>query len=430
MESKIEEIGPCKKRLAITVPAAEVLQELEKGFREASRYARIPGFRPGKAPRALLEKKFGASLRQNLKEQLVEDSWKKALDEHSLEPMGDPEVEGLDASSLDETRDLSFSVTFDVFPVIELGDLSAVKVKKNPVAVSEAEVDQELDNLAVSRARWEPAPGAEVTRENRVEADLEFHLGEERLHRSEKVLLSPLAAFPGADPEEYMAKLLGRKAGEESRIPLVYPADFRQEKARGQAGEARVAIHEVMTLKKPEVDDTFAAACGAKGGVEELRQQLSAALLHHKETQEKRRLEEEITDLLLADHPFDLPPSVVESQLEARVARAKAEMEAQGLPAEEVATRLASLRESGRDKDVRAIKRIFLMRQVAKREKIYVLEEDVNRAIRLMAAENRVPVDKMREVLESREMLPQLRSDLLEAKVLDYLRQKATLVED
>ncbi len=430
MDTKIEDIGPCRKRLTITIPAEELRRELDKGFREASRYARIPGFRPGKVPRAILEKKFGAALREDVKERVVDDAWRKALEEENLEPLGEPKVEGLEPGPLDENQDLSFQAVFDVYPRIELGEVKGLKVKKEKVQVSEAEVDQALDDLARSRARLEPLPEGEVEREDHAKCDLSFFHEDKLVKTFEDFLLSPLRPLEGADPEEFSAKLLGRRAGEESTLFVTFPKDFPVEEVREKPGELKIQIKEVLREKVPPLDDELAKSLGVEGGLEELRKKVEENLLQEKEEAERKRIEEEIVDRLLADHPFDLPQTIVEEQLESRLSRAKAEMEAQGLPPEEVATKLASMKEEVREGDVRAIKTFFLVREIAKKEKIYVTEGEVNRAVQALAARENVPADQLRSQLESKGILQEIRFDLLERKVLDYLREKAELVEE
>ncbi len=430
METKIEDIGPCRKRLSITIPAEELRKELDKGFGEASRYARIPGFRPGKVPRPILEKKFGTALREDVKERVVDQAWREALEENDLEPLGEPKVEGLPPGPLDENQDLSFQAVFDVYPEIKLGEVKGLKVKKEKIQVSEAEVDQALDELARSRARLEPVPDAEVEREDSAKCDLEFLHEGESVKTFQDLVLSPLRPLEGTDPEEFAAKLLGRRAGEESTLFLTYPKNFPVEAVREKPGEVKIKIKEVLREKIPPVDDELAKALGVEGGLEELRKKVEENLYKEKERAEKKRIEEELIDLLLAEYPFELPQAIVEEQLESRLSRAKAEMEAQGLPPEEVATKLASMKEEVRDEDIRAIKTFFLVREIAKKEKIYVTEGEVNRAVQAMAAEQRMSPEQLRSQLESRGILQEIRFDLLERKVMDYLREKAELVED
>ena len=430
MDTKIEDIGPCRKKLVITIPAEELKQELDKGFREASHYARIPGFRPGKVPRAILEKKFGPALREDVKERVVDQAWREALEEENLEPLGEPKVEGLAPGPLDENQDLTFQAVFDVYPVIELGDVKGMKVKKEKIHVSEAEVDQALDDLAHSRARLEPVPDVEVEREDHAKCDLEFFHEGQSVKTLKELVLSPLRPLEGTDPEEFAAKLLGRRAGEESTIPLTFSKKFPVEEVREKPGEVKIKIQEVLREKVPPLDDELAKALGVEGGLEELRKKVEESLLRNKENAEKNRIEEEIVDRLLAENPFELPQSIVDEQIESRLTRAKAEMEAQGLPPEEIATKLASMREEVREGDILAIKTFFLVREIAKKEKIYVTEGEVNRAVQAMAAEQNVPPEQLRSQLESRGILQEIRFDLLERKVLDYLREKAELVED
>ncbi len=430
METKIEDIGPCRKRLSITIPAEELKKELDKGFQEASRYARIPGFRPGKVPRAILEKKFGTALREDVKERVVDQAWRDALEEEDLEPLGEPKVEGLPPGPLDENQDLSFQAVFDVYPEIKLGEVKGLKVKKEKIQVSEAEVDQALDDLARSRARLEPVPDGEIEREDSAKCDLEFLHEGETVKSFQDMVLSPLRPLEGTDPEEFAAKLLGRRAGEESTLFLTYPKNFPVEAVREKPGEVKIKIKEVLREKVPPLDEELAKALGVEGGLEELRKKVEESLLKEKERAEKKRIEEELVDMLLAEYPFELPQTIVEEQLESRLSRAKEEMEAQGLPPEEVATKLASMKEEVRDEDVRAIKTFFLVREIAKKEKIYVTEGEVNRAVQAMAAREGMSPDQLRSQLESRGILQEIRFDLLEQKVLDYLREKAELVED
>ena len=429
MKSTIEDLGPCRKKMEITIPAQTLKEELEAGYREASRYAQVPGFRPGKVPRHILEKKYGAAIREHAGKELVEKSYRQALEEQEVDPLGEPKIEGLEGEEIDFDEDLTFQVTFDVHPRIELGDVRGIEVTREEIEIGAEELEKAMQGFARSRAEFRAVPGAEVTKEDRLLVDVEFRCDGETVKEEKEGLLLPGMPLPGTDPEEFTAKLLNRKPGEESLIPIDYPHDFSVRECQGRKGELRVGIREVQRLQVPELTDELAREAGYEEGLDQLREAVKERVLEHKKRLDRERQEGEVLTALMAQHPFDVPAGLVEKQVLADRARVKHDLLRQGHKKEEIAARMPSLEEEIRAGSEAEIKRFFLLKEVAKKEKIFVTEEEIQRTIQGMASVEKISPGEMRERLEKSDRLGELRMELVEAKVMDHLMQHARLVE-
>ncbi|HET6203462.1 MAG TPA: trigger factor [Planctomycetota bacterium] len=422
-EFTLSDAGPCRKRVRVVVSPERVAQEVEKGYRSISQGVRVPGFRSGRIPRPILEKRFGEALLHELKEDLVQTGFREALRTHELSPLGSPELD-LDRVRLEEGKSLEFEIAFDVRPKFDLPEWRGIEVERRGTSVSEAEIDEATSALRQGNRRVLPDPEGAVAADGMVLARVEFFLDGKSLLVRDSVRLSPSTPLPGADPGAFSPALQGRRKGESFDVALAYRSGFEVAEAVGKKGMARVTVLEVYRLVEP-TDEELSRALDFPDAAA-LREDVRARLARHKEEAENRRVEEAVLAELVRRCAFEVPERIVESETEEGVRRLRAGLEAQGVPPEEVGAQVAARQARSREEAEGSIKAWFVLEALARREKIFVTEEEMRTEFQAIAGRNGVPPEEVRRYYEERhDLLGALRAELLERKVRRLLREQA-----
>lgn len=418
----VTDAGPCRKRVRVVVPPARVVEEVEKSYRGLSEAARIPGFRPGRVPRAILEKRYGDLLAREVKESLVQEGFREALRANELSPLGAPDLD-LDRVAFTPGKALEFEVALDVRPRIELPDWKGLAVERRTTAVSEAEVDEAFAALRKNHRRVTPDAEGGVAADGLALARVEFLLDGASLLAREAIRLSPQTPVHGADPGAFAGALQGRKKGESFEVEVEFRSGFEVPEAVGKRGKAKVTLTEVYRLGDPSDEELARALDFADAPA--LREDIGRRLQARKDEAENRRVEDEVLLHLTRGTDFELPERIVESETAESMRRFQARLEAEGVPPEEVAAGVAARAARSREETARAIKTWFVIEALARREKIFVTEEEIASEFEAIARRNRASPAEVRRYYEEGDLVGALRAELLESKVRRHLRERA-----
>lgn len=398
MQVTVEKTGTLGRRLTVSVPAERVEAGLKARLREMQRTVRINGFRPGKVPTAVIERRFGAEIERDVLGELLRESLLEALREHSLSPARPPRVEKADRES--DGR-FTYVVRFEEFPEVPEFDLSALEVERVSASVSESDVDAMIETLRRQRARWQPVDrparsGDMVLFEFVAETDEGRHPSEGRERAG--TILGSLAL--GAELEE---RLQGRAAGASEEAELSFPPDFRIEALAGRRARLSLEVLKVQEQVLPAVDSDFVKGFGiANGDLDRFRAEVRANLERELEEATLALLRREILEQLLARVPdFELP--------ETMVAEVAEEM-ARSLGAEPTPDRLRELDPVAR----RRVRGSLIFRAIAMRAGLTVDPARLRRLLARIASTYEDP----KAVAELYLRDPALRADL-EARTLD-----------
>jgi len=237
------------------------------------------------------------------------------------------------------------------------------------------------------------------------------------------VRVHPTTPVVGADPKAFETALTGRRAGESFEIPVELPAEFEARAAAGKTGLARVTLREVYRLVAPSDEDLLRELDLPDLGA--LRGDVRRRIEQSKVEAERRRAEDEILDRAAAENPFEIPERLVERQLEARLSQARAHYEARGVQAEQVQAEVDRERSRSRDDLLKGIRRFFLMDAIARKEKLFVTEDDLDAELRRIAERNQASPDEVRRYYEQQDLVSALKMDVLESKVRAFLFENA-----
>jgi trigger factor len=415
----LEDLTPVRKRLRIEVPAGAVQAEIDRAFQLVGQQAQLRGFRPGKAPRAVLERRFGADVRREVLGRLVEQSFHQAVETHKLAVIGKPDI---DVQGLTPGEALRYSVTVDVRPVIALGNLRDLTAVRPSSAVEDPDVEHLLDGLRESVAQLRPVEDRTVVEAGDVVTiDLTSRLdGAEPVTR-EGVLLE---AGAGTFPLALERQLVGQARGTRLSLRVPYPADYGNPGLAGKTAEFAVEIKDIRTKELPPLDDDFARDHGRCDSLVELRARLRADLERDAAARADDAVREAIIDQLLERHTFEVPASMAERRAEALAStldlrlpegpereRALGEVRTQLLPRAE-----------------RQVRAELLLDAIAARDGVAVADEELTAEIEAMAMRERRVVEQVRSFYERPEARAALRAKLVRDRVLATLVEGARVV--
>src|SRR5438034_7483023 len=408
----LEDLTPVRKRLQIEIPADAVEAELERAFRRLGQQARLPGFRPGKAPRHVLERMFGVQVRREVLERLVGESFHHAVETHQLAVVGAPDI---DAETLTPGEALRYSATVDVRPAIALGDLGGIEVVRPSASVGEEEVDRVIGALRESVAHLHPVEDRSLVDAGDVmTVELTSRLdGGEPVHR-EAVLLE---AGGGTFPLALENQLVGQRCGAPLSLRVPYPAEHANPRLAGKMAEFEVEIKELRVKELPPLDDDFARDHGKCDSLAELRARVRADLEREAVVRADAAVREGLVDQVLARHAFEVPATLVERRIEAL-------LQSFDLRLPEGAEReaaLARLREQLRPRAERQVRSELLLDALAARDAIVVSDDELDAEVEAIAARERQVVERVRAFYERPEAGAALRAKLVRDRALARL---------
>jgi trigger factor len=414
----LEEIGPSRRRLQVEIPAPTVQAEVDRAFAQVGRQARLPGFRPGKAPRRVLERTFGDQVRREVLGRLIEESFHHAVHEHQLAVIGTPEI---DADALTPGDALRYSVTVDVRPVIALGDIGSFDVVRPSSTVTDEEVERVLGSLRDSVAQLRPISDRQVVEAGDVVTlSLTSQLEGAEPVRRESVLLE---AGGGSFPLALERQLVGQHRGAHLSLEVPYPTNYQNASLAGRSVHFEVEVVDLRAKELPPLDDEFARDHGRSDTLAELRARIRADLERQAAERADGAVRDAILDQLIARHPIDAPVSLVDRRCDAMLATLEGRLPAGG---EEEA--LASLRAQLRPRAERDVRADLLLDAIAERDGLMPGEEEIGAEIEALAAREQQSPERVRALYDRAEARSALRVRLGRQRALERLVSAARIV--
>lgn len=424
MKVAVEDISPVKKKLAIEVAPESVDREMAKALADVAKKAKIPGFRPGKAPKPVVERHYGEEVRSEVLNRLISESYLNALNEQKFVAIDMPKIENI--SSLAKGSPLSFTATVEVRPQIELGNYEGIEVKEVPVSVSDDDVLKTLDRLREMYAQLEVVEGQALGKEHSAIIDFEgFHDG--KSIAGAKATDYTLILGTGSLIAGFEEQLIGMKKDETREISVTFPADYANKDLAGKDAKFTVTLKEVKKKVLPELSDEFAKDIGNTQTMDELKARIREDLEVRKKNELAAAQREELLQKLVSSYAFDVPDGLVEKELMS-MARSQAMHAArQGMDLKNFD--IAQFRLTNRDLAVKRIKGLLLLDEIAERENIEVTDDEVNMALAAAAQGSGRRLDEVRKHYESREgAMDDLKISLIHEKTLTHLLSKAKKV--
>jgi len=427
MKVEVEKQPPGVATLRIELPPDAVRKEWDSIADNYSRHARIPGYRPGKAPRQVIEKKFRKEIQDEVTKTLVSRGYHEAIAEKqlrvvSLTDLGDVEF--------GEDRSMRFRATVVTAPEFELPDYKSVPVQLPDLAVTEAEVDTALERLRDQAADFVDVPERPLAMGDFAVIDFTGAIDgipiSEIVPEASKNLHGGKKFWLHLAPENFLPKfgeqIVGMKPGDTRSVQVEFPADFPVTELAGKKADYAVTLNELKEKVLPPIDEAFAAKMMPEKSLADLRHAIEHNLEHEKEHEVERSKEQQIVKFLHERISFDLPPPLLKNETRRALNELVHRNRERGVPDELLKGKEKELIEGAGSLAAHRLKTNFILHRIAEAEKLEVTQKEIDERIREQAAHYNVSVEKMRKEFEENDRLNGLAEEILLGKTLDFLK--------
>ena len=423
MRVNVESLSNTERKVEVFIPKEEVIGKLEEVFKQLEREAKIKGFRPGKAPRRVIEATYGSHIFEEVSSRLVSQSFEKALEEVSIIPISRPRIT---KDKIERDKEFHYTAVFEVIPEFEVKDYIGIELKKQKREVKEEDIERVLNQLRERGAQAKP-------------------IGEDREVKAGDYLIidyvgvidgKPIKDLKAKDAQvivgekrlmpEFEDNLIGIKKGEEKEFEITYPEDFQVKDVAGKTANFTVMVKEILEKILPELDDDFSKDLGEEN-LEGLKKKIREDLEKRFDKESEDKLKGELIKVLLERNPLDVPPSLIENETQ-RLRREFA------LNLERHGVKLPVLNDEAegnfRNRAEQNVKASIMLGAIARKEGVQVDEDEVDNKLIEISKSSAVPFQKVREIYEKNNLIDSLKASLVEDKVLNFLIEKSDVKEE
>lgn len=420
MQVSVETTSGLERRMTVGVPADKVDQAVENKLREAQKNIRLDGFRPGKVPLREVKRRFGAAVRNEVLADVMRESFLEAVEKENLQPAGLP---GFEATRNEGGQDLEFVATFEVFPEVELADLSTIEVEKPVAEITDADVDEMIETLRSQRSDF-----AEVDRAaeqgDRVNIDYKGLKDGEAFEggsaEGQNLELGSGSMIPGFEDG-----IVGMKAGEEKDIDVTFPEEYHSEELKGQAVVFQIKVNKVEAKALPEVDAEFMKAFGVEDGdLETFKTEVRNNMERELKNAVSGKVKEQTMDGLAKLHEFDLPAALIKQEID----RMRQQMVQQFGGGQQFDASMLP-EELFRDQAERSVRLGLVVRAILEKNDLKPDADRVKARVEDIAAQYEQPQELINWIYNNSQQLQQIEGAVLEDQVVDLVLEGAKVEE-
>ncbi len=423
----VDDLGPCKKRFTIEVASDTVKEAIESTLGDLRKTAAIPGFRAGKVPREVIERKFAKEVADDVKGDLVEKALHEAIEGKKWTILRHPHVDEK-AVEFDPAKGLKFKAEVLLWPEFEVKGYQNLSLKRPKPAVTDDEVARGIDDLRKRKAQWVPAEG-KIEKTDLVIGKVTLSSGSEPPIARDGFTILLEEGMVGEIPVEDLGKKFsGKKAGDTVTLDVQIPVTFTVESLRGKKGTVAVAVDEVKRARLPELTDDLAKQYHSEN-VAAFRDSVRQLILREKERMSDLEVERQIHEQLAKAMPFELPEEAVVAESHRILRRYQRELAARGFPPESVEEKIREMQKHSREEAERRLKSLFILERVAEKERIFATEQEVEKYVAAIASSSGQRPEKMRAEFARDGSLDEIRTQMRHAKVVDLVKSKAKIAE-
>jgi trigger factor len=427
----VENLAPCKKLLRVELDAKAVDEIFDSVTKDYQKQASLPGFRPGKAPRAIVLKKYEADINDDAKRKLIGESYRKAIEEKKISVVGQPDIEEI---QFGRGQPLQFAATIETAPEFQLPEYKGLPVQREIKSVSEADVERALGLLAQQHTKFETAtrplqPGDVAVVNYTGTCD-----GKPIIETAPtaKGLTEQKNFWVDIAPNTFIAgfadQLTGAAAGDKRTVKVDFPADFVTKELAGKKGVFEVEVVEVKQKIAPPIDDALGKQYGAED-LEKLRAGVRVDLENELKYSQAKAIRGQLIGALLAQSNFDLPESAVAHETKNVVYNIVQENTKRGVGREIIEKEKDQIYNAAAGTAKDRVKLAFLVQRIAEKEAIQVSQEEVLQRIQSLAAAYQIPPDKFIKDLQKRNGINELFDQIAHEKVLTFLENNAKITD-
>jgi trigger factor len=422
MKSELKDLGACKKSLDIEIPQEVVDKEITEIAQEFAKQARVPGFRPGKAPIAVVKTRYREDIMSEMMKNLMPKYVADAIQERELEIVQSPRFESVDYAP---GQPLRFKAVFEVYPALDISNYEGIPAQEVSAKVEDSEVEASLKRLQDDMAELIPVEEDRPVKEGDF-VDISFNAFIEGSEEPPTVGQKAIAEIGGRNTlKEFSENLLGAKAGEEKTFAVQYRPDHPDPKLAAKTVQYKITVDAIKNKEVPELNDEFAQRLGDYKTIDDVKANIRKNLEKRKRDNAQEELREKLLEWLENNNEFELPESLVERQLQIRGQRLLRDLSRQGIHPERLDVDWSKIREDQQKQAIRDVKSSLILDHISEKENITVTDEEIEAEIEKIATETDRPKEKVREVLSRDSGLERLRGQIRNKKTLDLIQEKA-----
>lgn len=421
METTTQTTNPLERRLDLSVAIDALESATEQRLKRMGRNMKMPGFRPGKVPFAMVKQQYGAEARHEALTEALNTAFGEAVVGQKLNVAGYPNIE---PKKTESTTHLEFSAVFEVYPEFALGDLSASSVERPVLEVSDAEVDKTLDILRKQRVRYSATDRA-AAKEDRVVIDF---LGKKDGEPFQGGQASdyPFVLGQGMMLPEFEAAVEGMKAGESKTFDMTFPADYFAKDLAGQTVQFEITAKQVMAPTLPEVDADFAKTLGIEDGdIAKMRAEIEGNLKREVKKRIEARLKDQVMDALVSANPIPVPNALVEMEVQRLIQNARQDMEQRGMKAKDFPIQP----EWFADQAKRRVTLGLILAELVKSEKLQAKPEQIKALVEEAAQTYENPAEVVGWYYAQPQRLSEVEAVVIENNVVEWVLSKAQVAD-
>jgi trigger factor len=409
----------CKHSIEIEIPLEQIRKAQEEVTETIRGRARLPGFRPGKAPLGIIRSRFQQEIRREVLDKLIPQAFRARVEKDGLKVVGTPDIRDL---KFEPDQPIRFSAAFEVAPEFEIAPYRGLSVQYEEPTVTDQEVDERLEAMRESKAEYvnvDPRPiedgdyvmvslkSVSGLAEPLVQESVQFHIGDKD-------------SLP-----EFAENLVGAAPGEIREFDVTYPVDYGQDNLAGRTVRFAITPKVIRRKELPALDDEFAHDLGDYQNLEELKTAVRKTIASEKQFAAQQKAKESLLDQLVDTNTFPVPEAYVERQIENQVRNRLRDLQAKGVDPKSLQLDWEKIKESQRDQATRSVKVALLIEKIAEREGIYATKDEVDREVAILARREREAVPVVRARLEKDGILPRIADHIRTEKAVQFLFDQA-----
>jgi len=426
MEVNVEEISALTKKVTVTLPEDVVQPQLNAAYDKLKKESKMRGFRRGKVPRSIIVKQYKPQVEGETGEKMVQDNYFNAIEKEGIDPVVHPEIKSV---KYNEDGSFTFVADVDIRPEFKLSEYKGLEIEKVDILVTDEEVQIELEELQKNMAVLQSVSDRGVQTGDVVVVDFQGYNDDKPIPQV-KSENSSVDVGSGTMGKEFEDNLLGMKKDEEATHEVDFPETHPNPVLQGKKVEFHITVKDIKERVLAELNDEFAKDVGEQfTTLEELKSSILERQTGQKEESAQATLTDRVMEKLLDSHDFEVPNRLVAFEVEQMIKQTEKQLEQSGMSLEAAGLSKETLAEQNKEMAVKRVRGDFVLKKIAEVEEIKVADEDLERGFKRIGDQYNMDVAKVKEYFQNRDDLLPFMNELLNEKILTFLRDEATLVE-
>ncbi|KFO68970.1 hypothetical protein ER57_00495 [Smithella sp. SCADC] len=421
---KIEDLSPVKKKLSLEIPWNEVKNELDAVYHDVGKKAKLKGFRPGKIPRKVLETYFKDQAEQETTTNMVNKYYWQTLEDRKIIPISQPEI---NQEGIKENTNFAFTASFETAPEFEPENYKGIDLEKEEFKITDDDIKKRIDEIRQMFATMEEVKeDRAAVKGDFVVIDFDGSLNGES-YEELKAESHFLEIGSGKFVPGFEEQLIGAKKEEKREIKVTFPADYHESKLAGQEVVFNVFVKSIRAKKLPDNDDSFIKNFEKYNTFEEFENDVRASLEEKNQQMAKVNFHDTITEKLIKENDFEVPPSLVERQIYYMMADNQRRMISAGIDEEQAMKFSLKMHDKFKDDAEKIVKSFLLLKKIAEKESLLVEENDIEKYLQDLAVQHKRDYESIKKMYDDEERKENLKMEIMQKKVFDFIEFNANI---